>query len=225
MIQNLNKFLLETIYSDYCRIPAASTALEQDLFTLPPNPDPRTLVSKVLETPAEISIKCQNCKSETTRPGTSFMHDLLYPTTIKSTNRGPRAPRLTFSQVLKMGVEKETTGKGWCNRCNRYQTLAMKKTIQNAPAVLAFNTVITQPEHRKLWSTPSWLPEEIGVIINNGHLYCYEGADLKLHLQRNTYPITVYSLTGMVVNVECPSPEKPHLVAMVNGRFFFFFQS
>lgn len=68
-----------------------------------------------------------------------------------------------------------------------------------------------------LWATPGWLPEEIGIIVEQGQFFCYEGEDLKLHLQRGMHNITVYSLIGMAVNIESGQMHKPHLVALVNG--------
>ena len=124
---------------------------------------------------------------------------------------------MTFSQVLKNSVERETTAKGWCSRCQRYQTIATRKSIHNIPAVLVLNTAITNSDHRMLWSTPGWLPEEIGIIIDKGQFFCYEGVDLKLHLQRGIHNITVYSLVGMAVNVESGQSQKSHLVSLING--------
>ena len=68
-----------------------------------------------------------------------------------------------------------------------------------------------------LWATPGWLPEEIGIIVEQGQFFCYEGEDLKLHLQRGMHNITVYSLIGMAINIESDQTQKPHLVSMVNG--------
>jgi PAB-dependent poly(A)-specific ribonuclease subunit 2 len=157
-----------------------------------------------------------NCRSEYTRPGSTFINDLLYPS-LKTPGRNVKMPRITFSQVLKNSVERETTSKGWCSRCQRYQTIATRKTVHNIPAVLMLNTAITNQEHRMLWSTPGWLPEEIGIIVEQGQFFCYEGEDLKLHLQRGYHNITVYSLIGMAVNIESGNTQKAHLVAMVNG--------
>jgi PAB-dependent poly(A)-specific ribonuclease subunit 2 len=82
---------------------------------------------------------------------------------------------------------------------------------------LTLNAAVTSIEHRRLWATPGWLPEEIGIIVDQGQFFCYEGEDLKLHLQRGIHHITVYSLTGLVVSIESDSPQKTHLVSMVNG--------
>ncbi|KAH7319699.1 ubiquitin carboxyl-terminal hydrolase-domain-containing protein [Stachybotrys elegans] len=198
MLQGLTRFLLDKIIQDYKSMAPTSSAMEQALATA-----------------ATTSIRCMNCRSEYTRPGSTFVNDLLYPS-LKTQNRNAKSPRITFSQVLKNSVERETTSKGWCSRCQRYQTIATRKTIHNIPEVLMLNTSITSQDHRSLWSTPGWLPEEIGIIVEQGQFFCYEGKDLELHLQRGIHNITVYSLIGMAINIESGQTQKSHLVAMVN---------
>jgi PAB-dependent poly(A)-specific ribonuclease subunit 2 len=95
----------------------------------------------------------------------------------------------------------------------------MRRIINSVPAVLPINTAVASADHKRLWATPGWLPEEIGIIVDQGQFFCYEGQDLKLHLQRGIHNIAVYSLMGVVVNIETPPPQKPHLVAMVNGKY------
>lgn len=108
--------------------------------------------------------------------------------------------------------------KGWCNNCHRYQTLATRKTIHKVPGVLMLTTAITNTDQRRLWATPGWLPEEIGIIVDNGQFFCFEGEDLKLHLQRGIHNITVYTLTGLAANIEGGQQQRSHLVAMANGK-------
>lgn len=129
--------------------------------------------------------------------------------------------RLTFSRVLKSSIERETTTKGWCSRCRTYQLIANRKTIHRVPAVFLINTAIGNADNKRLWATPGWLPEEIGVIINNGQFFCYEKEDLKLHLERGMHSITVYSLVGVVVDIDLAleHQKKSHLVAMVDGKY------
>ncbi|KAF5027632.1 hypothetical protein F66182_258 [Fusarium sp. NRRL 66182] len=198
MLQGLTRFLLDKIVHDYKSINPASSAMDQ-----------------VLATSATSSIRCINCRSEYTRPGSTYVNDLLYPST-KVGNRNVKLQRTTFSQVLKNSVERETTSKGWCSRCQRYQTIATRKSIHSIPVVLMLNTAITNQDQRALWSTPGWLPEEIGIIVEQGQFFCYEGEDLKLHLQRGMHNIAVYSLTGMAINIESGQTQKSHLVSMVN---------
>lgn len=120
--------------------------------------------------------------------------------------------------MLKQSVERETINKGWCNNCRRYQTLATRRTIHKIPGVLMLTTGITTSEHRRLWATPGFLPEEIGIIVDNGQFFCYEGEDLKLHLQRGIHNITVYSLMGVATSIEDGQQQKSHLIATVNGK-------
>ncbi|KAL6918053.1 hypothetical protein FSHL1_009482 [Fusarium sambucinum] len=197
MLQGLTRFLLDKIVHDGKAIKPASPDIDQ-----------------VLATSATTLIKCINCRSEYTRPGSTYVNDLLY--TSAAGNRGAKLPRITFSQVLKNSIERETTSKGWCSRCQRYQTIATKKGIHSIPEVLMLNTAITNQEQRALWSTPGWLPEEIGIIVDREQMFCYEGEDLKLHLQRGMHKIKVYSLTGMAINIESGQSQKSHLVSMVN---------
>jgi PAB-dependent poly(A)-specific ribonuclease subunit 2 len=79
------------------------------------------------------------------------------------------------------------------------------------------NAAITTHEAKHLWATPGWLPEEIGVIVDQGQFFCYQGEDLKLHLQRGMHNITVYSLIGLSADVETGPHQKSHLVSLVNG--------
>jgi PAB-dependent poly(A)-specific ribonuclease subunit 2 len=173
MIQGLTRFVLDRISSDYSRVSPASTTLEQSLFGLTGPISQDDILSGVLATSATTSIRCMNCRNEITRKSPTNVNDLIYPMQ-KPLPRGGRATRVTFSQVLKLSVEKETTSKGWCSTCHKYQTVQSRRTIYNIPAVLTLNAAITSQEHRRLWATPGWLPEEIGVIVEQGQFFCYE---------------------------------------------------
>lgn len=83
---------------------------------------------------------------------------------------------------------------------------------------MMINAAIHGPDHKQLWATPGWLPQEIGVIVVNGQFFCYEGQDLKLHLQRGVYDITVYELVGVVADINSGENQKSHLVSLINGR-------
>ncbi|OTB10381.1 hypothetical protein K445DRAFT_322985 [Daldinia sp. EC12] len=208
MLQQLARFLLRQMTQNY------SLMVQNSHIHSAESPRPGVL-EELFQTSATSSIRCMNCRSETTKADHTMVNELLYPQN-KSGHRNPRIRGTTFSQVLKMSVEKETTNKGWCNNCHRYQTLATRKTIHRIPNVLMLTTAINNNEHRRLWATPGWLPEEIGVIVDNGQFFCYEGEDLKLHLMRGIHNITVYSLTGLAVNIEGGQQQRSHLVAMAN---------
>ncbi|RDL37203.1 PAB-dependent poly(A)-specific ribonuclease subunit PAN2 [Venustampulla echinocandica] len=198
MLQGLNRFLLDRITQDYRSIPPFTPAFDH-----------------VLATSATTAIRCMNCRSEHTRPGTTFVNDLVYPLP-KLGVRNARAPKVSFSQVLKSSVERETTSRGWCSRCQRYQSLATRKTIHSVPAVLMLNAAVNTAEAKQLWATPGWLPEEIGIIVDQGQFFCYQGEDLKLHLQRGIHNITVYSLIGLAADIDSGQQQKSHLVSLVN---------
>lgn len=80
------------------------------------------------------------------------------------------------------------------------------------------NAAIHSQDQKQLWSTPTWLPQEIGIIVSGGQFYCYEGQDLKLHLQRGVFDIHVYELVGFVADINSGDNQKSHLVSMINGR-------
>ena len=84
--------------------------------------------------------------------------------------------------------------------------------------VLMINTALKSQEAQRLWSLPGWLPEEIGIIVEGGKFFCFEGEDLRLHLQRNMHVITVYELVGLVADINSGEHQKSHLVSLINGK-------
>ncbi|KAI1848947.1 hypothetical protein JX266_005375 [Neoarthrinium moseri] len=196
MLQNFSRFMLDKIAADYKRI------------------DQTRPMEKLLETTAISSIRCTHCGSETTKPASSYVQELIYESS-KSGSRHAKSPRVTFSQILKKSVERDITTKGWCASCKKYNLLSSKKVTRNLPVVLTLLAGNIRDEHRRLWATPGWLPEEIGIIVNGGQFFCYEGKDLEYHRQRSYHQIVEYSLTGVAVNIDTGHRDC-HVVAMVN---------
>jgi PAB-dependent poly(A)-specific ribonuclease subunit 2 len=87
------------------------------------------------------------------------------------------------------------------------------------PAVMMINTAISSSDVKQMWATPNWLPAEIGIIVEQGQVYCFQDQDLKLHVQRGVYNVQVYQLVGAVCEISSAEGQKPHLVSMVNGTF------
>ncbi|KAL5604368.1 hypothetical protein BROUX41_002340 [Berkeleyomyces rouxiae] len=195
LLQMLARFLLEKITADYGHISS-----------------PNVMVP-IFNTEASSLIRCSQCKTEYTRPGQTMATDLLYPDMVM---RGPKAPRVTFSHLLKSSIERETKSKGWCRVCQRYQSLSTKKTVVSVPEVLILNSAITTADQRRFWCTPGFLPEEVGIVVDRGQVYCCEGADLKVLQQQERHNITVYSLIGMTLNIDGGHGNKPHLVSMID---------
>lgn len=220
LAQGLCRFLFSQTVKDFNRCPPASTTLEQALFASPQEPLPiETLVDKVLTMALKRSHTCRNCGNKVSKDEHSRVIELLYPAP-KTAVRSGKVTKTTFSQVFKMSVERETVIKGWCSTCRSYLNLDHKRTVDGnvsaVPAVLALNAAINNPEARRLWATPGWLPQEIGIIVGGQQIFCYEGQELEFHLQRAYHKITVYSLVGMVVNIEEAPPRKQHLAALIN---------
>ena len=200
MIQNLNRFLLDKVSEEFRQM-------------LPGHTGPSAM-DQVLETQARASMRCAQCNNETIRGGKNFVNELVYPA--KHVMKNTRIPRPTFSQILKASVERQDQTRGWCTKCNRYQQMVQRKTIQSVPGVLMLNAAIQSHEAKLLWSMPNWLPQEVGIIVDQGQFFCFEGQDLKLHLQRGVHQIMVYELVGIVADINSGEHQKPHLVATIN---------
>jgi PAB-dependent poly(A)-specific ribonuclease subunit 2 len=206
LIQNFNRFLLDKICEEFRR-------------PLPGTSGP-SLMDQVLETKVKVSMKCV-CNNETSRAGNTFVNELFYPPKSLITVRKSGARRPTFSQVLKWSVEREEHSRGWCNLCNRYQPMQQRKNLDSVdaiPNVLILNAAIQSQDAKLLWSTPNWLPQEIGIIVHNGQFHCYEGDGLKSHLDRtdSRFTVKVFELIGIVADINSGEHQKPHLVAAIN---------
>lgn len=200
MIQAMNRFLLEKMAADFRQMSPQGSHMDHAITTM-----------------ALTSIRCSHCANETIRPGAAYVHELVYPSKMgKSQLRGHS---LTFSQILKASVERHDLTRGWCDRCKRYQQLAARKTIQSLPPVLMMNAAVHTTESKQLWAKPKWLPQEIGVIVDDKEqFFCFEGQDLKMHLQRGVHKIAVYELIGVVADINSGENQKSHLVSIINGK-------
>ena len=199
MMQSAGRFLLGQISMDFRRIAQNSIEFDQKI---------------AIDTLA--SIRCVHCHNETIRGRGTYINDLVY-LPVGSNNR-IRSHFPTFSQVLKASIERETQIRGWCDKCRKYQHLATRKTVRSVPQVLMLNAALKTPESQKFWAIPGWLPERIGVIVENGKIFCFEGEDLRLHLQRGMHTITVYELVGIVADINGGEHQKSHLVSLINGK-------
>ncbi|BDD62899.1 poly(A)-specific ribonuclease [Monascus purpureus] len=196
-IQSVNRFFLNQISRDFRMISPNSDDLDHTLATL-----------------ASESIRCMFCRNEIVRPGNALVSELIYPSIdIKQARRNPL---LRFSNILRAGIERETQNRGWCNYCRRYQQVTIRKTVHRMPPVLMVNTALSNPIYRRLWANPGWLPGEIGVVIENGQVMCFEGEDLKTRVQNNTPGLMVYELVGFVSEIDILEHQKPHLVSFIN---------
>lgn len=196
-IQAVNRFFLTQIAHDFRMIQPSSEELDQRLATI-----------------ASESIRCMFCQNETIRPGNSLANELLYPNLDPKNVR--RNPAYRFSSILRASIERETQNRGWCNYCRRYQQVMIRKTVHRMPLVLVLNAALTNPVCRRLWAIPGWLPDTVGVVVDNGQVHCFEGDDLRVRMQTNTPGLVVYDLVGLVSEIDIPEHQKPHLVSFIN---------
>lgn len=127
----------------------------------------------------------------------------------------------SFSDVLKMTLEKELQIRAWCDKCRRYRQLVTRTALHGIPPVLALNTGLEKSlDCKQLWAVPGWLPEEIGIHVEGGKVTCFEGENLRnLQRTRHQYAITTYQLVGMVAEISSGENEKPHLVSLVDSEY------
>ncbi|KAL4909167.1 PAB-dependent poly(A)-specific ribonuclease subunit pan2 [Aspergillus multicolor] len=196
-IQAVNRFFLGQIAQDYRRISPNSEDLDMRLATI-----------------ASESVRCMFCQNEIVRPGNTLVNELVYPPIDHKQAR--RNPTLRFSNILRASIEREAQNRGWCHICRRYQQSLMRKTAHRMPLVLMLNAAVNNPICRRLWTIPGWLPEEIGIVLENGQVLCFEGEDLRMRIQGQMPGLIVYDLVGLVAEVDIPEHQKAHLVSFIN---------
>lgn len=200
IIQSVNRFLLKQFAQDFRNFVGTSDEVDT------------TVATGALE-----SIGCMYCGNEIMRPGTSYVNELVYPPHPPSDlKKVLRNPVFKFSAILKASIERESKNRGWCNKCRRYQQLSIRKSIQHLPFVMMLNAALTNPVMRSLWETPGWLPTEVGVLVQNRNVYCFEGPDLGLHVRNKTQNLVVYELVGFVAEIDMAENQCPHLVSFID---------
>lgn len=97
--------------------------------------------------------------------------------------------------------------------------MASQRTITAVAPVLMINAGLDRsPKSKQLWTTPDWLPREIGITVDGRNLMCHEGEQLRPF--RNYRSTLIFELVGIVANVTSGERErqKEHLVSFVDGR-------
>jgi PAB-dependent poly(A)-specific ribonuclease subunit 2 len=202
MIQSACRFLLQQTGEDYRR-----------------NSPTMGLFEQTIAVDALTSIKCVHCHNETIKHGGGYITDLIYTPVHLSGGRN-RQLTPTFSQILKASVEVQSQTRGWCDKCRRYQSLVTRKSVRKMPDMLMINAALKSSEAKQYWSNPGWLPDSIGVIVDNGKFFCFEGEDLRLHLEKGLHSVKVYDLVGVVADVTSGEHQKSHLVSLINVDVF-----
>lgn len=53
---------------------------------------------------------------------------------------------MSFADVLKASIWRESHNRVWCTQCQQYQPTTSRKTLQDLPLVLSINTAINSKE-------------------------------------------------------------------------------
>ena len=198
MIQSLNRFLLDQISMDQRTWQNDSRALEE-----------------AITIGATKSQRCNICGKESRPLGDTNVTDMIYP-------QKHNKPVQSFSALVKQSIQMDTVQKGWCDKCQRYQQQAMRKLVRRLPKIMMFNATTNEKSQtyiREHWSTPGWLPDEIGVLVANGQLSVYQGEDLRIMKERCENLVT-FDLVGFVAEIKPEEKRNTHLISFVNGMVF-----
>lgn len=196
LIQETARYLLSWMAKDYARLSMNS---------------PDWTLHKAFRTSTVSMIRCANCFHETRKGADTHVHDLNYSDVTPPRN----VIQQSFSQVLKNSIGRLDGTRGWCSRCGKYQANHVQKIVEAVPDVLTINTAIRDDAAKQLWGKANWLPSEIGIVLHEGRIHCYEGAEVESLTGR--FPIHVYQLVGLVAEI-AGNNQRPHLVAMANGK-------
>ena len=121
--------------------------------------------------------------------------------------------------MLKQSVERENQTRGWCDKCRRYNNLSTRKSIKRIPEVLFLNATATPSlDAKQFWSSNAFLPEEIGIIMQEDQFFCYQGDELH-RLVKNEQRVELYELVGFVAEIRVEEERNAHLAAIINGQW------
>lgn len=198
-IQAVHRFFLKQIGLDFRNLMPKSDLLDQ-----------------TISTSASESIRCMYCGREHIRVINPYVTDLVYPPS-SDPKQFRRNPNCRFGNILRTTIQNEQQSRGWCQNCRRYQQMAMRKTTHRLPMVLTINAGLMKHNARGMWAVPGFLPEELGLTIENGRVHVFEGEELRARRRMNTSTsLFEYELVGVVAEVDIPEHSKPHLVSFIN---------
>lgn len=197
-IQATNRFSLGQIAYDFRQIAGTTDGIDMTIGTA-----------------AKESIQCMVCRNEIIRPGNVYVNELIYPN--HDLKLAGRHPAFKFSNILKASLERQSQSRGWCESCHRYQQQTfIRRNFQHLPYVILINASLSNTKTRHIWATPSFLPSEIGILLQGDTIHILEGSDLIAHQQSDGSSFIVYELVGYVAEINSSDHDRPHLVSIIN---------
>ncbi|KAK9467389.1 ubiquitin carboxyl-terminal hydrolase-domain-containing protein [Lipomyces arxii] len=205
MLQSFNRFLLERIGQENRSKELQSAEFISSAYS--------TQLERIAGVTTMTTVRCNTCNSEISRRTTTYVTDLLYPSTTDAPDR-KNHPDKTLCGVLQQSLETKTNTRGWCTeRCRRYQMLTTIKRVQTLPPVLVLNAGVNSTVSRQLWGQKNFLP--LKIRIDNGN----EGLRIRpagpdARQDPNSTNSELYELVGIVVEINF-GPTDNHMVSLV----------
>jgi PAB-dependent poly(A)-specific ribonuclease subunit 2 len=183
-------------------------------------PEHDNKLEKALVLDVNTNQRCVQCNSKLDKQSketyTTLNYHLAHQNHSSRYNHHPPPPP-TFSQVLRNSIQQSLAQtRGFCTRCSRYQSMVKQRTIKHIPEVLTLHAGPKNREMVQCCMKPGWLPDRIGIVLENGRFTCFEGEDLRLHLLKGAHDLHVYDLVGVVAEVTDKENNKPHMVSLIN---------
>jgi PAB-dependent poly(A)-specific ribonuclease subunit 2 len=155
LIQTFCRFLVEQIYQE-----CIGTSLEGE-----------KLIQKLFGVPLMSVSVCQEVQHRQERDIAPFVIDLVYPRKVNHS--------MTFVEILRRSINRETFTKAWCGECKQYQMTSQLKKLMQMPNFMCINCNAVSETDLKYWigdgsTKTAWLPSKIAMILDMGDLICVD---------------------------------------------------
>ncbi|KAL0243535.1 PAB-dependent poly(A)-specific ribonuclease subunit PAN2 [Cryptococcus tetragattii IND107] len=213
LIQNFNRWLLSTFSTE--------SIVDGETFHLPPLPqnasgldglsvnDGPSAIDQILGVNIKTTNTCRYCGFVSSRDSTLHAVDLVYP---KKTN-----PRLSFSDILRSSLIRDSTTKAICSSCKAFAPLDSRRGLSPSstnplPPVLSVNAMVTNSDVYGFWKDKKDAKQKDGVrrFLPKGVTIRYAG-----NLENDQEEEVKYSIRSMVVQIQESPDAVAHLVSFV----------
>ncbi|KAJ3066088.1 poly(A)-specific ribonuclease [Podochytrium sp. JEL0797] len=213
MVHGFHRFILETISSEggggFCVVKGGSAGEE---------PVQATLVQQIMGIQVRNFNGCQGCKKEDVRDTIQFVVDMGFK--LKSDDKNPTPATLPkFGTLLQEALQKETSAKAWCSRCNKYQLTTQSKQIKALPNFISLNLKLQLGDDAEtvMDAYPDWMPMRIAIVLTGSELSVFElDKDAFKMAEFDGSEVAIYDLKGVISEIKNDEDvAKSHLVSHI----------